>query len=67
MHNVQGEEMMDISGPSMGIPPPQRPPSATNPDYISPLKRNMEIGQPGPDHSGQRHNVRILKFKPVVP
>uniref|UniRef100_A0A915JTI2 Uncharacterized protein n=1 Tax=Romanomermis culicivorax TaxID=13658 RepID=A0A915JTI2_ROMCU len=55
MRSVQGEERMDIPGPSMVMQPPQRSPSAANPDYISPLKWDTEIGQPGWDHSGQRH------------
>uniref|UniRef100_A0A915JGJ2 Uncharacterized protein n=1 Tax=Romanomermis culicivorax TaxID=13658 RepID=A0A915JGJ2_ROMCU len=53
--NVQGEERMDIPGPLTVMQPPQRPPSTGNPDYILPLKRETEIGQPGRDHSGQRH------------
>uniref|UniRef100_A0A915I171 Uncharacterized protein n=1 Tax=Romanomermis culicivorax TaxID=13658 RepID=A0A915I171_ROMCU len=32
MGKVQGEEMMDIPRPSMVVPPPQRPPSAANPN-----------------------------------
>uniref|UniRef100_A0A915J5U7 Uncharacterized protein n=1 Tax=Romanomermis culicivorax TaxID=13658 RepID=A0A915J5U7_ROMCU len=55
MRSMQGEERMDIPRPSMVMPPPQRPPSAANPDYISPLKWDTEIGQQGWDHSGQRH------------
>uniref|UniRef100_A0A915KB08 Uncharacterized protein n=1 Tax=Romanomermis culicivorax TaxID=13658 RepID=A0A915KB08_ROMCU len=54
IRSVQGEEGMDIPGQSTVIQPPQRPPSTGNPDYISPLKRDTEIGQPGRDHSGQR-------------
>uniref|UniRef100_A0A915IPW8 Uncharacterized protein n=1 Tax=Romanomermis culicivorax TaxID=13658 RepID=A0A915IPW8_ROMCU len=54
IRNVQGKERMDIPRPSTGTQPPQRPPSAGNPDYISPLKRETRIGQPGRDHSGQR-------------
>uniref|UniRef100_A0A915I1Z4 Uncharacterized protein n=1 Tax=Romanomermis culicivorax TaxID=13658 RepID=A0A915I1Z4_ROMCU len=41
------------NGTSMVMPPPQRPPSAANPDYISRLKWDTEIGQPGRDHSRQ--------------
>uniref|UniRef100_A0A915JDY7 Uncharacterized protein n=1 Tax=Romanomermis culicivorax TaxID=13658 RepID=A0A915JDY7_ROMCU len=55
IRSVQGEERMDIPGLSMVMQRPQRPPSAANPDYISPLKRDTEIGQPGRDHSGQGH------------
>uniref|UniRef100_A0A915J329 Uncharacterized protein n=1 Tax=Romanomermis culicivorax TaxID=13658 RepID=A0A915J329_ROMCU len=55
--NVQSEERMDISGTSTGTQPPQRPPSMVNPDYISPLKREPSIGQPGRDHSGHRQNI----------
>uniref|UniRef100_A0A915L5X9 Uncharacterized protein n=1 Tax=Romanomermis culicivorax TaxID=13658 RepID=A0A915L5X9_ROMCU len=49
-----GEERMDILGTSTGTQPPQRPLSTGNPDYISPLKREHGIGQPGRDHSGHR-------------
>uniref|UniRef100_A0A915I1L6 Phospholipid scramblase n=1 Tax=Romanomermis culicivorax TaxID=13658 RepID=A0A915I1L6_ROMCU len=62
MHSVQGEEMMDIPEPSMVVPPPQRPPSATNPNYISLLKQDTEIGQPGRDHSGQQHKLQLDDF-----
>uniref|UniRef100_A0A915IB79 Ameloblastin n=1 Tax=Romanomermis culicivorax TaxID=13658 RepID=A0A915IB79_ROMCU len=55
IRNMQGEEGMDIPGQSTVMQLPQRPQSAANPDYISPLKRDTEIGQPGRDHSGQRH------------
>uniref|UniRef100_A0A915IRV8 Uncharacterized protein n=1 Tax=Romanomermis culicivorax TaxID=13658 RepID=A0A915IRV8_ROMCU len=55
MHSRQGEERMDIPEPFMVMPLPQRPLSATNPNYISPLKRDTEIGQPGRDHSSQQH------------
>uniref|UniRef100_A0A915IYZ4 Uncharacterized protein n=1 Tax=Romanomermis culicivorax TaxID=13658 RepID=A0A915IYZ4_ROMCU len=51
IHNVQGEERMDIPRIWTGTQPPQRPPSTGNPDYISPLKRETGIGQPGRDHS----------------
>uniref|UniRef100_A0A915KVB4 Uncharacterized protein n=1 Tax=Romanomermis culicivorax TaxID=13658 RepID=A0A915KVB4_ROMCU len=54
MRNVQTDERMDIPGTSMGTQQPQRPPSTGNPDYIWPLKRDIGIGQPGRDHSGQR-------------
>uniref|UniRef100_A0A915IUF1 Uncharacterized protein n=1 Tax=Romanomermis culicivorax TaxID=13658 RepID=A0A915IUF1_ROMCU len=61
MRGLHGEERMDILGLSTVMQPPQRPLSAANPNYISPLKRDTEIGQPGPDHSGQRHNpYRLL-------
>uniref|UniRef100_A0A915J030 Uncharacterized protein n=1 Tax=Romanomermis culicivorax TaxID=13658 RepID=A0A915J030_ROMCU len=50
VRNVQTEERMDI--PETSTQPPQRPPSTENPDYISPLKRDIGIGQPGQDHSG---------------
>uniref|UniRef100_A0A915KDN8 Uncharacterized protein n=1 Tax=Romanomermis culicivorax TaxID=13658 RepID=A0A915KDN8_ROMCU len=52
--NVQSEERMDIPGTSTGTQPPQRPLSMGNPDYISLLKRETGIGQPGRNHSGQR-------------
>uniref|UniRef100_A0A915HFN9 Uncharacterized protein n=1 Tax=Romanomermis culicivorax TaxID=13658 RepID=A0A915HFN9_ROMCU len=66
MRCVQGEERMDIPGPSMVMQPPQRPPSAANPNYISPLKQDTEIGQPGRNHSGQRHNLNaILKYQKI--
>uniref|UniRef100_A0A915I3V6 Integrase catalytic domain-containing protein n=1 Tax=Romanomermis culicivorax TaxID=13658 RepID=A0A915I3V6_ROMCU len=55
IHNVQGEEAMDIPGPSTAIAPAQRLVSASNPDYISPLKGDMEIGQWGRDHSSQQN------------
>uniref|UniRef100_A0A915KUW4 Uncharacterized protein n=1 Tax=Romanomermis culicivorax TaxID=13658 RepID=A0A915KUW4_ROMCU len=54
MRNVQGKEAMDVSRPWMAIAQLQRPASAGNPNYISLLKRDMEIGQPGRDHSGQQ-------------
>uniref|UniRef100_A0A915HG12 Uncharacterized protein n=1 Tax=Romanomermis culicivorax TaxID=13658 RepID=A0A915HG12_ROMCU len=64
IRNVQSKERMDIPGTSMGTQLPQRPPSTGNPDYISPLKRETGIGQPGKpvlvsgqpgrDHSGHR-------------
>uniref|UniRef100_A0A915L3V0 Uncharacterized protein n=1 Tax=Romanomermis culicivorax TaxID=13658 RepID=A0A915L3V0_ROMCU len=54
MRNVQTEERMDIPGTSRGTQQPQRPPSMGNPDYISLLKRDIGIGQPGRDYSGQR-------------
>uniref|UniRef100_A0A915HUS0 Complementary sex determiner n=1 Tax=Romanomermis culicivorax TaxID=13658 RepID=A0A915HUS0_ROMCU len=47
IRNVQSEERMDIPGTSTGTQPPQRSPSTGNPDYISPLKREPGIGQPG--------------------
>uniref|UniRef100_A0A915L043 Uncharacterized protein n=1 Tax=Romanomermis culicivorax TaxID=13658 RepID=A0A915L043_ROMCU len=52
---------MDIPRQLMGMQLPQRPPSAANPDYISPLKRDTEIGQPGRDHSGQRHKASVFQ------
>uniref|UniRef100_A0A915JKT6 Uncharacterized protein n=1 Tax=Romanomermis culicivorax TaxID=13658 RepID=A0A915JKT6_ROMCU len=57
IHNVQSEERMDIPGTWTGTQPPQRPPSTGNPDYISPLKRETGIGQPGRDHSGHRQKL----------
>uniref|UniRef100_A0A915HQ49 Uncharacterized protein n=1 Tax=Romanomermis culicivorax TaxID=13658 RepID=A0A915HQ49_ROMCU len=47
IHNLQSEDRMDILRTSTGTQPPQRPPSTGNPDYISPLKRETGIGQPG--------------------
>uniref|UniRef100_A0A915JXH3 Uncharacterized protein n=1 Tax=Romanomermis culicivorax TaxID=13658 RepID=A0A915JXH3_ROMCU len=41
--NVQGEERMDIPGPSMVTQLPPRPPSTGNPNYISLLKRETGI------------------------
>uniref|UniRef100_A0A915KI98 Uncharacterized protein n=1 Tax=Romanomermis culicivorax TaxID=13658 RepID=A0A915KI98_ROMCU len=55
MRNVQDKEAMDIPGPSMAAVAWQRPASASNPDYILPLKRDTEIDQRGRDHSGQRN------------
>uniref|UniRef100_A0A915IA32 Uncharacterized protein n=1 Tax=Romanomermis culicivorax TaxID=13658 RepID=A0A915IA32_ROMCU len=45
--NVQSEERMDIPGTLTGMQPPQRLRSTGNDDYISPLKREQGIGQPG--------------------
>uniref|UniRef100_A0A915HYA2 Uncharacterized protein n=1 Tax=Romanomermis culicivorax TaxID=13658 RepID=A0A915HYA2_ROMCU len=41
MRNAQTDERMDIPGTSTGMQRPQRPPSMGNPDYISPLKREI--------------------------
>uniref|UniRef100_A0A915I2T6 Uncharacterized protein n=1 Tax=Romanomermis culicivorax TaxID=13658 RepID=A0A915I2T6_ROMCU len=59
--NAQGEERMEIPRPSMGTQPPQGLPSMGNPDYISPLKREHGIGQPGRDHSGHRQKMWALE------
>uniref|UniRef100_A0A915IUS5 Uncharacterized protein n=1 Tax=Romanomermis culicivorax TaxID=13658 RepID=A0A915IUS5_ROMCU len=58
IRNVQGKERMDIPRTSTGRQPLQRPPSTGNSEYISPLKREIGMGQPG---------VGIPKCEPVVP
>uniref|UniRef100_A0A915L596 Uncharacterized protein n=1 Tax=Romanomermis culicivorax TaxID=13658 RepID=A0A915L596_ROMCU len=52
--NVQSKEAMEVPGQSMAAAVPQRPASAGNPKYISLLKRDTVMGQPGCNHSGQR-------------
>uniref|UniRef100_A0A915K4L7 Uncharacterized protein n=1 Tax=Romanomermis culicivorax TaxID=13658 RepID=A0A915K4L7_ROMCU len=45
---------MEVPGQWMAVAGPQRPASAGNPQYIPRLKRDIAIGQPGCNHSGQR-------------
>uniref|UniRef100_A0A915IQ20 Uncharacterized protein n=1 Tax=Romanomermis culicivorax TaxID=13658 RepID=A0A915IQ20_ROMCU len=47
---------MDIPEPSTPIALPQRPATASNWDYISPLEQDTEIGQLRRDHSSQISN-----------
>uniref|UniRef100_A0A915J8U0 Uncharacterized protein n=1 Tax=Romanomermis culicivorax TaxID=13658 RepID=A0A915J8U0_ROMCU len=60
MCSVQGKEAMDAPEPSTAIGLPQRQASAGNLDYISPLKRDTEIEQLGPQQDNKLTPVNIF-------
>uniref|UniRef100_A0A915HGW9 Uncharacterized protein n=1 Tax=Romanomermis culicivorax TaxID=13658 RepID=A0A915HGW9_ROMCU len=53
---------MEVTQQVSGVSVMQIPPSVGNPDYISPLKRDLPIGQPVRDHSGQRNKCQEFEI-----